>query len=257
LIFLFRIAAVTAVIGLAACSSSPPPPPVNYQPLNYSYLPPITLKVATVNIQNDYVPDPGAATLIGEDPEPPATALLGVATQRLVANGTPGTATFTIENASIEEANGNLTGTLTARLDVISADGRRNGFTEASVSHTETAPDPDAAPADVQAALYGMTKELMDEMNVQMQYQIQRNLSDWVVYAPNAAAPPLNSGTASSGAIIATPLPGSAVIPGAPPAAPVVPAAPVAPAQPNAPLPLGSGILGTLPVNPPAPAVSQ
>jgi len=249
LIFLFRIAALAAGLTLAACSSSPPPPPVNYPPLNYSYLPPITLKVATVNVQNDYVPDPGAATLIGEDPEPPATALLGVATQRLVANGTPGTATFTIENASIEEANGNLTGTLTARLDVISADGRRNGFTEASVSHTETAPDPDAAPADVQAALYGMTKQLMDEMNVQMQYQIQRNLSDWVVYAPNAAAPPLNSN--ASGAIIATPLPGSAVIPGAPPAPPASPTVPVPPAQPGAPLPLGSHVLGTLPVTPP------
>jgi hypothetical protein len=257
LILLFRIAAVAAALALAACSGSPPPPPVNYQPLNYSYLPPITLKVATVNVQNDYVPDPGAATLIGQDPEPPATALLAVATQRLVANGTPGTANFTIENASIEETNGNLTGTLTARLDVVSADGRRNGFTEASVSHTETAPDPDAAPADVQAALYGMTKQLMDEMNVQMQYQIQRNLGDWVVYAPNAAAPPLNSGTPANGAIIATPLPGTAVIPGAPPSVPVAPIAPIAPAQPGAPLPLGSGILGTLPVTPSAPAVSQ
>ncbi len=246
MILLFRIAAVAAVLAVAACSSSPPPaPPVVYKPLNYSYLPPITLKVATVNVQNNYVPDPGAATLIGEDPEPPATALLAVATQRLVANGTPGTANFTIENASIEESNGNLTGTLSARLDVISADGRRNGFTEASVSHTETAPDPDAAPADMQAALYGMTKQLMDEMNVQMQYQIQRNLSDWVVYAPNAAAPPLNS--TGNGAIIATPLPGSAVTQGAPPAAP----APAAPAQPNAPLPLGSHVLGTLPVTPP------
>lgn len=254
---LFRIAAVATAIALAACSGSPPPPPVNYQPLNYSYLPPITLKVATVNIQNDYVPDPGAATLIGEDPEPPATALQGVATQRLVANGTPGTATFTIENASIEETNGNLIGTLTARLDVISADGRRNGFTEASVTHTQTAPDPDAAPADVQAALYDMTKQLMDAMNVQMQYQIQRNLSDWVVYAPNAAAAPLASSPAANGAIIATPLPSTAVIPGAPMASPVAPVAPVMPAQPNAPLPLGSGILGTLPVTPPAPAVSQ
>jgi hypothetical protein len=256
LILLFRIAPLAATIALAACSGSPPPPPVTYQPLNYSYLPPITLKVATVNIQNDYVPDPGAATLIGHDPEPPATALLGVATQRLVANGTPGTANFTIENASIEETNGNLTGTLTARLDVVSADGRRNGFTEASVTHTQTAPDPDASQADLQAALYGMTKALMDVMNVQLQYQIQRNLSDWVVYAPNAAAPPLNKG-AGNGAIIATPLPNTAVIPGAPPSAPAVPLAPVAPAQTGAPLPLGSRILGTLPVTPPAPAVSQ
>jgi hypothetical protein len=226
------------VLALAACGGSPPPTVV-YHPLDYSYLPPITLKVAVVNVQNNYVPDPAAATLLGQDPEPPATAMMDVATRRLVANGTPGTANFTVETASISQIGGNLVGTLAIRLDVVSADGRRNGFTEASVSHSQTAPDSDASPADVQAALYGMTKQLMDSMNVQMQYQIQRNLGDWVVYAPNAAAAPVSSGGAGSGAIIATPLAG----PGTGPAATVP-----APASPTAPLPLGSGVLGTLPV---------
>jgi len=240
-----RIAVLGFALGLSACGGSPPPPPVVYKPLDYSYLPPITLRVATVNVQNDYVPDPGAATLIGQDPEPPATALQQVAAQRLIGNGTPGTANFTIENASIEQVGGNLVGTLTARLDVQSADGRRNGFTEASVSHSQAAPDSDASPADWQAALYGMTKQLMDLMNVQLQYQIQRNLGNWVVYAPNAAAAPVGAG---SGGIQAAPLPSTAVIPGGMPSAPVVT---------GAPLPLGSGTLGTLPVAPPAPAVSQ
>jgi hypothetical protein len=239
-IFAFGLA-----LGLAACGGPPPPPPVVYKPLDYSYLPPITLRVATVNVSNDYVPDSGAATLLGQDPETPAAALQDVATRRLIGNGTPGTANFTIENASIEQVGGNLVGTLTARLDVQSADGRRNGFTEASVSHSETAPDSDATPSDWQAALYGMTKQLMDLMNVQMQYQIQRNLGNWVVYAPDAAAAPVGSG---SGAIQTAPLPSSAVIPGGVPSAPVVT---------GAPLPPGSGTLGTLPVAPPAPAMSQ
>lgn len=240
-----RILAFGLALGLAACGGPPPPPPVVYKPLDYSYLPPITLRVASVNVTNNYVPDPAAATLIGQDPEPPATALLDVATRRLVANGTPGTANFTVENASIAQVGGNIVGTLTARLDVKSADGRKNGFTEASVSHSQTAPDSDATPADWQAALYGMTKQLMDSMNVQLQYQIQRNLGDWVVYAPNAAAAPVGAGT---GAIKAAPLPSTAVIPGGVPNAPVLT---------GAPLPLGSGTLGTLPVAPPAPAVSQ
>jgi hypothetical protein len=233
-----RLAALGLVLGVAACGG-PPPPPVVYKPLDYSYLPPITLRVTTVNVSNDYVPDPGAATLLGQDPEPPATALQEVATQRLIGNGMPGTANFTIETASIEQVGGNLVGTLTARLDVQSADGRRNGFTEASVSHSQTAPDSDASPADWQAALYGMTKQLMDSMNVQLQYQIQRNLGAWVMYAPNAAAAPVGAG---SGAIQAAPLPSTAVIPGGVPSAPVVS---------GAPLPLGSGTLGTLPVAPP------
>jgi hypothetical protein len=239
-----RAAAFGLAMGLAACGGSPPPPPVVYKPLDYSYLPPITLRVATVNVSNTYVPDPGAATLIGQDPEPPATALLDVATRRLIGNGTPGTADFTIENASIEQVGGNIVGTLTARLDVKSADGRKNGFTEASVSHSQTAPDSSATPADWQAALYGMTKQLMDSMNVQLQYQIQRNLGDWVVYAPNAAAAPVGAG---NGAIQAAPLPSTAVIPGGVPSAPVVTGPALAP---------GMGTLGTLPVAPP-PAVSQ
>jgi hypothetical protein len=237
-----RAVAFGLAMGLAACGG-PPPPPVVYKPLDYSYLPPITLRVATVNVSNIYVPDPGAATLIGQDPEPPATALLAVATRRLIGNGTPGTADFTVENASIEPVGGNLVGTLTARLDVKSADGRRNGFTEASVSHSQTAPDSDATPADWQAALYGMTKALMDSMNVQLQYQIQRNLGDWVVYAPNAAAASVGAGR---GAIQAAPLPSTAVIPGGVPTAPVLTGPALAP---------GMGTLGTLPVAPPA--VSQ
>jgi hypothetical protein len=244
---LLRIAAVLFALALAACGGSPPPPAVNYQPLDYSYLPPITLRVSTVNVQNNYVPDPGAATLIGQDPEPPATAMLDVANRRLVPNGTPGTATFTIETASILLVGNNLVGTLAVRLDVVSADGRRNGFTEASVTHSQTAPDSDASQADMQAALYGMTKQLMDQMNVQMQYQIQRNLGDWVVYAPNAAAPPLNGAAVTNGGIQATPLPS----PGAPGAEPVTPpAAPTPLTVPGNPLPLGSGTLGTLPVTP-------
>jgi len=79
---------------------------------------------------------------------------------------------------------------------------------------------------------------------VQMQYQIQRNLGDWVVYAPNAAAPPLNGAAVTNGGIQATPLP-SPGAPGAPPSAPAT-----APVAPGAPLPLGSRTLGTLPVTP-------
>ncbi|MDE8349185.1 MAG: hypothetical protein POG74_06810 [Acidocella sp.] len=200
--FLLQLAA----LALSACSGDSSPP-VTYTPLNYSYLPPIDLKVVSVNIQNNYVPDTGAQALLAQDPETPADAMLAVARQRLVPNGTPGTATFTIENASIEPENGNLVGMLTVRLDVVSADGRAKGYTEASVTHGETAPDSNDQ-GKMQAALYDITKHLMDGMNVELQYQMQHNLGSWIAYSNNAAAAPVTSNGGVPGGIVATPLAG-------------------------------------------------
>ena len=107
---------------------------------------------------------------------------------------------------------------MTVRLDVASAATRTTGFTEASVSVTQTAPASNATQDQVRAALYGMTKQLMDSMNVQLQYQIQHNLGSWISYSPNAASPALNSGAVSNGGIQAAPLaaPGAAPSSGSP-----------------------------------------
>ncbi len=203
--FKFFYIAPVALLMLAGCGGNPPPQV--FAPLNYAYLPPIVLKVASITVQNDYVPDPGAATLIGQAPEAPANALTDMANHRLVANGTPGTATFTVETASLDQTGATITGTMTVRLDVASADGRSTGFTEASASYSEAAPDPNSSQNKVQAVLYDVTKNLMDTMNVQLQYQVQRNLGSWIAYAPNAAAAPLGAGAAAGGAIQAAPLP--------------------------------------------------
>jgi hypothetical protein len=205
-------------IALAGCGS-PPAPPQNFAPLDYSYLPSIVLKVSTLNVANNFVPTPSEATLIGQDPEPPATALLNMLNHRLVASGTPGMGTVTIETASIDQVGDNLTGALTVDIHLASADGHATGYTEASVSATQTAPDSDASPDDVRAALYSLTKRLMESMNVQLQYQIQRNLGPWLVWSPTPGVSPLAPGAAPGGNMIqATPL---SAPPGGGPAAPV------------------------------------
>lgn len=216
-----RYLPLLAVLGLSACGDSPAPV-VSYKPLDYSYLPPIMLKVASINVQNDYVPDSGAATLLGLDPEPPANAVMDMANHRLVANGTPGNAIFTVKTASIETVGNNLTGILTVRLDVASANGRSKGYTEASVNYSQTSPD-QSNQGDMRAALYGITKHLMDQMNVQLQYQMQQHLSDWISYSTNAAVAPVVSGGGGlgggslGGGIQATPLLTPSTIPGAAP----------------------------------------
>jgi len=229
-----------AGLALSGCGGSTPPQ--TFPQLDYSYLPPIVLKVSTLNVVNSYVPTPGQATLIGQDPEPPANALLAMLNHRIVPSGTPGTGTVTIETASIDQVGSNLTGTMTVDINLTSADGHSTGYTEASVSASQTAPDPGADESVVQAALYGLTKQLMDNMNVQLQYQIQHNLGPWLSWTTAPGASPLapgggiggGGGGALGGGIQATPL---AAPPGAstpiPTGASPIPAGNTNPAVPN------------------------
>ena len=73
-------------------------------------------------------------------------------------------------------------------VSVASPDGRSTGYAEASVTAARSAPDPNAPQGDMQAALYSLTKQLMDDMNVQLQYQMQQNLSGWLSWAAPGAA---------------------------------------------------------------------
>jgi hypothetical protein len=217
---------IFAVFALAACSA--PPPLQTFAPLDYSYLPPLVLKVASLNVVNNYVPSPSQATLIGEDPVSPITTLENMLNRRLVASGAPGTATIAIQTASIDQVNGNLTGTMTVDVSVSSPDGRSTGYAEATVSASQTAPDSDASLNDTQAALYGLTKRLMEDMNVQLQYQLQHNLSSWISWSATPGAAPLAAGAAGAPGIIqATPLPPTTPTTGATPATPAAPANPV------------------------------
>ena len=161
-----RLLGFGLALGLAGCGGGPPPAPIVFKPIDFSYLPPITLRVATVNVHNVYVPGPDEATLIGQDPEAPANAMMDLLNRRLIPSGAPGTANVTIEQASLDEANGMLSGTMDVQVEVTTPDGRSHGFTEASVSHSQAAPDPNASQEDVRAALYGMTKELVSDLNV-------------------------------------------------------------------------------------------
>ena len=217
---LFLLLPLSLPLGLAACGSSAPRPQ-NFPPLDYSYLPPITLKVAAIYVNDEYLPDPQAAQLISEDPEAPALALQAMAHSRLVADGSPGTATFVIKRASLNEIGGTLEGEMDVQLNVSTSTGQRVAFAEASISRSVTAP-PDASEAEMRAALYTLTKNLMTDMNVQFQYQVQKSLGDWLAYAPNAAgsgfgggpmtAPPITSSGIQSQPLT-TPAPAPAPLP--------------------------------------------
>jgi uncharacterized lipoprotein YmbA len=199
-----KLVLVLPLLALASCGG--PTPVQTFKPLDYSYLPPILLKVSQVNVENVYVPTPSQVQAAGMDPAPPADTLMAMLRSRLQPAGQPGTATVTVQNAYVDSVNGNLTGAMTVDLNLASADGRATGFTEASVSASQTAPD-SGNPDDTRAALYALTKQLMTQMNVQLQYQIQKNLPSWVSWTSTGAAPAASvGGTAAGGMIQAAPL---------------------------------------------------
>lgn len=194
---------------LAACASGPGTP-ASFPKLRYSYLPPITLKVSSIDIKDEYVPGPDAAALIMDAPEAPASALRAMAQDRLVGDGSPGSAVFIVKTASLHRKGGTISGHFEVELNVRATDGKRVGYADASVSRTEPVPQ-DADPATVKAALYELTRKLMFDMNVEFQYQVQKSLGEWLAFKPGQAAPAGGSGASSgAGGIQATPLGGSA-----------------------------------------------
>lgn len=212
-----RLVFALPLLMLASCGSTPPAP--SFRPLDYSYLPPILLKVSQVNVVNAYTPTPSQAQTAAMDPAPPADTLIAMLKQRLQPAGQPGTATVTVQNVYVDDVNGTLTGAMTVDLNLASANGHSTGFTEASVSASQTAPDSGHAD-DMRAALYGLTKRLMTQMNVQLQYEIQKNMPNWVSWTNSGASAASASEAAGDGggAIQAAPLtapPGVATVSGA------------------------------------------
>lgn len=179
---------------LAACGGEPR----SYPPLRYDYLPPIRLNVAQVEVQQDFVPSGVAPDMTPLDPVQPVDALRQMAEDRLKAFGPSARAVFVIQDASLIKREDTITGTLAVRLDIYTSANKRTGYAEARVSRQHI-----GHVDDIHQTLYDMTKQMMDAMNVELEYQIKRSLGDW-----------LTTGTAPAPVVQQQPL----VPPGAPPA---------------------------------------
>lgn len=210
---LTRRASLLLPLVLAGCGGERR---TDFPALRYTYLPPFRLNVANIEIDQRFVPSGMRPDVSHLDPEPPVDALRQMAQDRLVAVGTVNTAVFAITNASLTKRGDVITGQMTVELSIVGPDGGRLGFARAEVSRQRT-----GGTDDLRATLYNFTKAMMDSMNVEFQYQLQRNLPDWVMTA-SAVLPPVQ----------AQPLP---MTPGEPPSLPPggVPLAPL-------PMPYGS-----------------
>jgi len=179
-----REATLSSLIGvlmLAGCSDQPVMR-TSFPALSYTYLPALRLSVASVEIQN--LAPITANDFSPQSPVLPTDALAQMATDRLVASGSSGRAVFVIDQASLVRTPTGLLGNFAVHIDIQSADHQHVAYASAKVTRTYTG-DID----DLRGTLYDMTKQMMDDMNVELEVQVRRTLYDWVQNVSTAPPP--------------------------------------------------------------------
>ncbi|MDE2005721.1 MAG: hypothetical protein KGI51_04070 [Rhodospirillales bacterium] len=202
-------------LALAACGDDGPG--LAYPRLDYSFLPKFRLNVAHVEIEQRFMPSSEPPSVNDEDPASPTSALRRMGEERLAAFGSAGKAVYVIENAQMTREGDRISGNFAVRLEIYTSAGTRAGFAEASVSRTRT-----GSVHDLRRTLYELTRQMMDRMNVEFEYQIRRSLGDWLI-APNAVSQPVQAAPIGTGA---APVPTLTPMPSAPAPMQLVPVAP-------------------------------
>jgi hypothetical protein len=183
-----RRAVLALGLLLSGCYGNPAPPP-QFAPLDYSYLPTLKLDVARIDIDANWVPRGSARHVEYLSPTTPLAALRQMAQDRLFPGGSSGEAKFVIDDASIIQGEQNFTGDMAVHLDLLADDGTQLGTADARVQAIRPitdADDPDAVRSD----LYALTRTLMDQMNVELEYRIRRSLSRYLqATSPTAPLP--------------------------------------------------------------------
>ena len=152
----------------------------DFPPLRYDYLTRLELNVATVSYGD--LPPPGPLDSL--DPAPPGPALLRLLQDRLVAGGSSGQARVTVGEARVTRDRDSLDGAMAVRVDIVAADGTTAGFAEARVARHLT-----GIGNDLRGALYDFTKQMLDDMNVELEFQLRRTLKDYLQTTTTAPPP--------------------------------------------------------------------
>jgi hypothetical protein len=168
-------------LALAACGGDDEPV---FDPLRYNYLPPIQLNVASITIEQRFVPTGAPPDVSNQDPVPPVEALKAMANDRLQAFGTANRAIFAILDASLTRDADVTIGSFAVSLTILDDSGTQLGFAEARIQSRHS-----GRVDDVRTVLYDMTKSIMSDMNIEFEFQIRRNLKQWLTTGAAPDAP--------------------------------------------------------------------
>jgi hypothetical protein len=189
-----RMALVLPLLA-AACSGGDATPQLQPPP-SYSYLTPLRLNVLDIEVV-----EPGPTANFRVDPPAPlspAAQATRMGRDRLVPVGTTGRARFVVDSATLtrEVASGGgvfsqkterLSCAIRVRIEILGADGRRVGFTEAESRRSATVID--EGPASRERAADQIVRQAVDDLNVEFEFQIRRNLRDWIMSGEPGAVP--------------------------------------------------------------------
>jgi hypothetical protein len=211
----------------------------SFAPLRYNDLPPIQVQVASIAIEQRFIPAGVPPDVSNLDPASPIEALKAMANDRLKAYGTANKAVFSILDASLTRQDDVVTGSLTVSLAILDDNGAQLGYAQAHEQSRRTGPV-----HDIRSVLYDMTKAMMNDMNIEFEYQIRHHLAAW-----------LTDGTAAAAPVEQAPLDGSNAPPASPPAAAPSNAPGYPPAYQQSPQP--TYLQQPQPAYPPSPSPSQ
>jgi len=176
-----------ALAAASSCARAPEPPAAPLAPLSWTHLTPLPLDVAALEVVPTAPPAPPGD--IGALVSPlPADAVRSMARDRLSAVGGSGQAVFMVTAASlVRERGGALRCALGCRLEV-SGKGAEDGpgFLEATAQRGVS-----GAEAARPRAADLLLRRAMEDLNVEFEFQLRRNLRRWLVAAapPGAAVP--------------------------------------------------------------------
>ena len=171
--------ALASALAAAACVGEAPRR-TSFAPLRFDFLLKLQLDVAAI----EEAPPPPPGPLDADDPVPPTDALFQMARDRLVAGGARGKAVFVIDQAEISGNARDLQGVFAVHLDIVAPDGSRAAFAEARVSRQLNGTD------DLRGALYDLTQQMMQDMNVEFEFQVRRSLRSVLQEETAAPRPP-------------------------------------------------------------------
>ncbi len=183
---LARRAALCLVVLLAACKA--PEKPV-FEAFDFYYLTKIKLNVATIEIDDGWVPRGSAGHVEYLAPTRPTKAMRLMVEHRLVTGGTAGQAVFRIDDASIILFRGRFEGSFAVHLELLDPEGQPAGMANARVRDSVAARDEEDQSAS-QVDIEGLMRRMMEKLNVEFEYQVRQALKSQVQTTTPAAPEP-------------------------------------------------------------------
>jgi hypothetical protein len=178
-----------AMLVLAACESSPPPRPV-FPDIRFTERPPMRIDAAAIDIERQFRPTLRPPNVEHLFPVSPERAMENWARDRLQATGTSRRVRVRIVDASVREIELPRTGgvrgafttdqaqrydaTVEMSVDVMSDRGFSERSVTAKAARSRSVPE-NITPNDREMVWYQLTKELMADLDVELERQIRSN----------------------------------------------------------------------------------